>query len=396
MLITCTECGGTVSDKAYACPHCGFPMKDTPVRNRKSNKKMKLPNGFGGISFLKGNYRKPYRAMVTVGHREDGRPITKILKPQGYFETYNEAYQALVEYNKKPEDKAKDLSFQEVYETWSEAYYKSLNKSSVYNYQNAFNYCKPIYEMKFSEIRSKTVREMISQPDLPVSLGNSIKTLLNLIFDYAVENEITDKNYSRMLGRDKKRSYHVQQDHIAFTDAELKTLWKNTDNRYARWVLIQCYTGLRPDELCNIELENINLKENYLIAGSKTEAGKNRVVPIHKKIKPLIKKEMEFSIEHDKTKLLTNAVGTETKYNSYRDRFNEILNNLKLNTEHRPHDPRKTFVTNAKKYQLDEYAIKLIVGHAITDITEKIYTERATSWLVEEVNKIQVPSLVRG
>lgn len=47
------------------------------------------------------------------------------------------------------------------------------------------------------------------------------------------------------------------------------------------------------------------------------------------------------------------------------------------------------FVTMAKKYQVDEYAIKYIVGHAITDITEKVYTERDVEWLKEEMKKIK-------
>lgn len=28
MLMTCPECGGTLSDKAKACPNCGFPMEE--------------------------------------------------------------------------------------------------------------------------------------------------------------------------------------------------------------------------------------------------------------------------------------------------------------------------------------------------------------------------------
>lgn len=52
------------------------------------------------------------------------------------------------------------------------------------------------------------------------------------------------------------------------------------------------------------------------------------------------------------------------------------------------HD-RKTFITLAKKYKVDEYAIKYIVGHQINDITEKTYTEREFSWLVEEIEKIK-------
>ena len=59
-----------------------------------------------------------------------------------------------------------------------------------------------------------------------------------------------------------------------------------------------------------------------------------------------------------------------------------------MNPEHKAHDPRKFFVTQAMKYQLDEYAIKLIVGHAIEDLTEKVYTERSFDWLYSEICKI--------
>ena len=43
----------------------------------------------------------------------------------------------------------------------------------------------------------------------------------------------------------------------------------------------------------------------------------------------------------------------------------------------------------AKKYGVDEYAIKYMVGHKISDITEKVYTEREFQWLREEIEKIK-------
>ena len=56
---------------------------------------------------------------------------------------------------------------------------------------------------------------------------------------------------------------------------------------------------------------------------------------------------------------------------------------------HRPHDGRNHFITQAKKYGVDEYAIKYIVGHAINDITEKVYTTRKEEWLISEMQKIK-------
>ena len=36
-LITCPECSGKVSDKAYSCPHCGFPMQGKAMARSATN-----------------------------------------------------------------------------------------------------------------------------------------------------------------------------------------------------------------------------------------------------------------------------------------------------------------------------------------------------------------------
>ena len=61
---------------------------------------------------------------------------------------------------------------------------------------------------------------------------------------------------------------------------------------------------------------------------------------------------------------------------------------LKFREDHRPHDPRKTFITMAKKAEVDEYVIKRLIGHRITDITEGTYTERDLEWLRAELEKM--------
>ena len=64
---------------------------------------------------------------------------------------------------------------------------------------------------------------------------------------------------------------------------------------------------------------------------------------------------------------------------------------LNMNEQHRPHDPRKQFITMAKKFGCDEYAIKILVGHEITDVTEKVYTDRSIEWLRKDIEKIKEP-----
>ena len=53
--------------------------------------------------------------MVPAGKDETGRPISKLLKPKAYFKTYNEAYAALVEYNKDPYDPNNLITVDEFY-----------------------------------------------------------------------------------------------------------------------------------------------------------------------------------------------------------------------------------------------------------------------------------------
>lgn len=411
MIIKCTECGLQVSDKAILCPHCGFPMQPNAIGKytRKKKGRPKLPNGFGQISEIKNrNLRNRFRVMVTVGKTSEGKPISKLLKPNAYFKTYNEAYEALVEYNKNPYDlNTSSITMTELYEKWSKEYLKTVATSNVRSIQSAWNYCSVLYEMRVADVRAKHLKKCIDGASregkgkiiqASANTKSRIKSIFNLMFDYANENDLVEKNYARTFNvSDKilKEVEEVKRGHISFTDKEMEILWKNVDKiPYVDVILIQCYSGWRPQELGLIELNRVDLNNWVFAGGMKTDAGMNRLVPIHSKIRPLIKKRYEEAININ-SKYLINCTDSQRKndikmtYDKYRHRFRSIRDKLNLNPEHRAHDPRKQFITMAKRYNLDEYAIKYIAGHRISDITEKIYTDRTVQWLKDEMEKIE-------
>lgn len=411
MIIKCIECGLQVSDKAILCPHCGFPMQPNAVGKytRKKKGRPKLPNGFGQISEIKNrNLRNRFRVMVTVGKTSEGKPISKLLKPNAYFKTYNEAYKALVEYNKNPYDlNTSSITMTELYEKWSKEYLKTVATSNVRSIQSAWNYCSVLYEMRVADVRAKHLKKCIDGASregkgkiiqASANTKSRIKSIFNLMFDYANENDLVEKNYARTFNvSDKilKEVEEVKRGHISFTDKEMEILWKNVDKiPYVDVILIQCYSGWRPQELGLIELNRVDLNNWVFAGGMKTDAGMNRLVPIHSKIRPLIKKRYEEAININ-SKYLINCTDSQRKndikmtYDKYRHRFRSIRDKLNLNPEHRAHDPRKQFITMAKRYNLDEYAIKYIAGHRISDITEKIYTDRTVQWLKDEMEKIE-------
>ena len=411
MLIKCPECELQVSDKAPACPHCGYPMKPTVKRKprAKNNKRRRLPNGFGQISEIKNrNLRNPFRAMVTVGKTQDGKPICKPLKPESYFPTYNDAYAALVEYNKNPYDLEPSITVKELYDKWSEEYFKTLKaEGSVRGVESAWAYCSAVYGMRVMDVRARHIKGCMEEGTATVrgkeqhpsaSMKNKIKSLFNLMLDYALEYELVDRNYSRTFKLTEetiKEIQTVKQEHIPFSEDEMRRLWAHVDDkRFVDVMLIQCYSGWRPQELGLLELENVDLENWTFQGGMKTDAGMDRVVPIHSKIRPLVERKYKEALSIGSKYLFNCTDGRSGKptmmtYQRYQKGFGMVRDELKLNPEHRPHDGRKHFVTAAKKAGVDEYAIKYMVGHKISDITEKVYTQREFEWLKTEIEKIK-------
>ena len=116
------------------------------------------------------------------------------------------------------------------------------------------------------------------------------------------------------------------------------------------------------------------------------------MVPIHPKVFDLVKKNYDYAVELGSTRLFNDPDslkgGMTITYDKYAGRFDKVISTLKLRDDHRPHDPRMTFITMAKKAEVDEYTIKKLVGHRITDITEAAYTDRDLEWLRAELEKI--------
>ena len=410
MLTQCPECELPVSDKATACPHCGYPLKPSEKQKkpRKSNKRRRLPNGFGQISEIKNrNLRNPFRAMVTVGKTPDGKPICKPLKPESYFATYNDAYAALVEYNKNPYDLEPSITMQELYDKWLPEYEKTVK--STKSVTSAWAYCSGVYKMRVMDIRARHVKGCMEEGVAIIrgkeqhpsaTMKNQIKSLFNMMLDYALEYELVDRNYSRTFNLTEetvKEIQSVKKEHIAFTDEEMDLLWTNISSKQGIDILlIQCYSGWRPQELGLLELKDVDLENWTFRGGIKTDAGENRVVPIHSRIQDLVLRKYQEAEALGSPYLLNwadpnnrNKKNIKLTYARYQKAFERIRDELKLNPNHRPHDGRTHFVTMAKRYGVDEYAIKYMVGHKISDITEKVYTRREFAWLREEIEKIK-------
>ena len=389
MLTTCPECNREVSDKAEACPHCGYPFTKKP-RKYVRHKRRRLPNGFGQISEIKGrNLKNPYRAMVTIDKNIYGKPICALLKPQAYFHTYNEAYEALLEYNRTRGVYFTRMTMADLYAEWFSKYQEGLSESRIKSIKHYWKHCYPVYEIGITELTIKDIKACIATTD-SYNYKMGVKIILNKMLGFAVEHEYLARNIMREVDVSLEMKAPETNHHISYQDSEMALLWENISQ--TGMILVQCYMGWRPSELLNIRLTDCNLRNWTITGGMKTKAGIGRVVPIHPRIREIICSNYASSQKLGSEYLFSNKSqdGHFTKFSAsaYERKLGKIVESLGLNPDHTPHDARKQFITMAKRDGVDEYAIKRIVGHQIKDITENVYTDRDIEWLREQMEKI--------
>lgn len=175
----------------------------------------------------------------------------------------------------------------------------------------------------------------------------------------------------------KEADYQVKKKQ-SFSNEELEILWSNLDYRYMDMLLIGIYSGFRPSELCDIKVENVDLENNVMIGGMKTEAGRNRAVPIHPLIRSLVEGRLNQAVQLDSEWLFNDIysqTGKHITYDKFRHRYDEIMRYFGIPNK-TGHCMRVTFITMAYTAGLPEYAIKRIVGHSLKgNVTDAVYNK---------------------
>lgn len=363
---------------------------------------MRNPNGYGGVCKLTGNRRKPYMARITVGwaivDKETGEilntfenmsdieelpPNTKsrqLYEPIGYFKTGPEALIALAEYNKNPLSlDAITITFKKMYETWFAWKFnpkrkRKLSKQSEKSYQASFNASESLHDMKWLDIKTVHMQTVIWGSGNGIQSLNNLKALYNQLYDFALMNDIGTKNYAQFLEVEAEEKEEI---HKPFVIEEISLLWKMADKIDGiDTALIMIYSGLRPSELLLLKTGNIDPENRTMQGGIKTAAGKDRIIPINKKILPLITKRKEEGNEY-----LICVNKQNITYTDYRKAWDSMM--ARLDLKHLPHDGRHTCATMLDNAGANKTAIKRIMGHSVKkDVTDS-YTHKD----IEELKK---------
>lgn len=336
---------------------------------------MKHPNGYGTVAKLSGNRRNPFVVRKTKGWDDKGYPIYDVI---GYYPTREAGLIALAQYNNDPWNIDQNkMTLEELFALWKEKKAPKLGLGNRKALQSAFKHCSRLFKTKYRDIRSYQMQACIDECGRGYSTESAIKTLFRHLDRFALEMDLVNRCYSDLL----TSAPIPETSKTPFTDDEVNKLWTMLDEPWVDSVLIFMYTGFRIAELLDIRSENVNLENGTMQGGTKTKAGKDRIVPIHSRIIPLVTARLnqggEYLFTHNGQK-----VGRDKYYSVWAD----IMDVCGM--EHTPHECRHTFRSRLDSAGANKRCIDLIMGHKSKDVGERVYTHKTVQELKEAIELI--------
>lgn len=324
---------------------------------------MRRGNGDGSIFRLSGKRRNPYAVRITKGWTIEGKQKYTYL---GYFRTKTEAKKALTEYLANPYDTNK-FTTGDIFEKWLTT--AKFTDEVIRNYKKVIEN-SGLWNKVFKDIKLFQLEECARE--LTPAMQKRFKASFKNLYIYAMKNDIVTKNLADLMELDK----YTAKTRDSITSTDIKKILSG-EEIIPKLLL---YTGMRISELLEIKSKNVDLENRVIVGGLKTEAGKNRSIPIHKNIIPIIEK----LLSNNTTYLVTNEKGRKLSYESAlrRWRENEIL------SKYTPHYTRHTFISQAVKCKIDKVIIQKIVGHSAKDVTDH-YTHFNFEDLLEAIEQFR-------
>lgn len=338
--------------------------------NTKKRKRMKLPNGFGSIIFLHGSRRRPWAVLKTINGRS---------KYIGYFPTHAEALIFLADCNKDPSIYLPSLiTFGEAYQLEMAERKAKIASVTVKNYEVIFGYCKPLHNKPLTSLKVADLQAVIkklSDKGIGHATQKKVRQLYHNIYNYAVKYQIIPPtaDISRFVDVDLPKRNKIKQPFNTRQLNRVKALADSNDPLapYAMIVIMMCYSGPRPSEFLAVEKNDVKLHSRfYRIRESKTEAGRNRLVPISKKVVQYY----DYWLQRPGKTLITDLDGKQLTYHCFLRIFDKVMEITRC--KHKPHECRHTCATWLDDKGANKLSIKKILGHATQDITDGIYTHK--------------------
>ena len=342
---------------------------------------MRRANGTGSIVDLGKNRRNRYAVRVSYLDRP-GLWKQKYVSNNRTAREAQDALEAYLKSGAKPKDIGTTL--EQVYEAWSDRKYARAGKASIASYKASWARLSALGQKEVRKITIDDLQTLIDKDEtdgLSKSSINNDHMLMRALYKYARERDLVEKDLTEFV---EFPQVGAKMEKGAFTDLQIKNLEQMARDGipWADTVLILCYTGFRITEFLNLTRFSYHEDGDYLQGGIKTTAGKDRIVPVHPKIKPYLVEWLKRGGE----RIICEDDGSPVSYSTYFKRFAQIADAIGA-PKATPHWCRHTAASRMRMAGMEELAVKRILGHSDKDITDH-YTHVDIAFLSKEIRKV--------
>ena len=359
----CIKCKAELPEGALFCHMCG--KKQEPEKR----KYRKRANGTGNITKLSGNRKKPWQA------RKNGVNI-------GTFATRAEAQKALDRLTDATVTDKFNLTLKQVYDIWFPEHTRGEERPEKSHYAMAINLCKELHEEQLRKLRKSDFQAVIIRLEgegKSKSTCQKVILLFKQLSNWAIEEGILQVSHAQKVTTIAQQLSTRE----VFLEAQIQAIQKSKlEARKIALILLGC--GCRPNELFKVPL--VNCHEDYFIGGSKTKAGKNRIIMVAGVGLEPYRQLREKAIREKQQHLIDAYEGNHVAANFTKRDFAALMEEIGC-TGMTPYCCRHTFITNAVRAGVKQEMLQKMVGH-VDDETTEGYTHLKVEDLRREVAKI--------
>ena len=284
----CENCGHQISDTAKFCSACGHPVGTAPspgvgapptVPAKRESPRLKASSGNGSISRMSGIRRKPWLLRMPIPDPHTGITVVKTV---GTYVTREEAEAARAEMMKRPATPYQDSTLAKIHEVFLESReYKGRSDKARELYDLAWKYLKPLWYYKITALYAQDFQntlDKMADDGLSQSMLEKERTLISKLYRTAIGWRVIDANLASVLKVERRKSPERE----IFTDEQVPLILSQKNAPTGQMVIALLACGVRIYELLHFKHEDFHRTESgaYLIGGCKTEAGRNRIIPI--------------------------------------------------------------------------------------------------------------------
>lgn len=342
------------------------------------DRKAKTRGNGQGTAFRRG---KTWTAQVIIGYRppkDDSHQPIPIKRTKGGFAKKTDALAYCP--TLMGDRKDFDPTLKQLYDLWEPWYETRITSDTMTCYRAAFKYFGDLHLTKISEITAGDLQACMDACKAGHRTHQNMKVTAGLLWKYAVDHEYVARNVAENLFIGRGQS--VQREPLTEKEVELfrQAIGKE---RYAEYIYCLCYLGFRPGEFLSLRKEHFRTIDgiDVLVNGSKTEAGRDRVVVIPPQILDIVRERLmipgtdllfpQYKFNRSETKLTALKQMSDEYLNKHV--FKPLSARLGVEPGKVPYSARHTYSDKLKAAEGSDKAKAGLMGHTDYAFTQSHY-----------------------